>query len=193
MRKDKIVWEKNTLDLQYVPLTKDMFKKAEEDDKNFYKLKNGLHGFMSENCNIIGSLAQQAVAKQFEIWKFKPINSPFFDDKVKSDKYDFMWRGEKCDVKGSEMGKGWHDIYPNSVLMIESDEKIPHKIKGIQRYVFVGIDLEDKMAIICGQIKYEDFWRIGKNARESGFKVKKATTYIRAKEAGSFRKFVYSV
>lgn len=191
-RHDKFLVGKNTLDLQYIPLTKEMVALAEKHEKQFRENK-GIQNMLTEDCDLIGSLAQQAVVKQFELWHFKADNSKIFDPNITSDKYDFIWRYEKCDVKGSSLGKDWHDVFKNTRFLIESEKELSHRVKGLQRYVFVKIDLQDRMAIIAGTISFEDFWRKSYDAEEYDMRVKKPTRFILASQLTSFDKWSHAI
>jgi hypothetical protein len=116
-----------------------------------------------------------------------------FDATITSDDFDFMWRYELCDVKGSPFGKKWHDVVPNSHFFIESSKELFHRRKGLKRYIFVKIDLEDDMAVIAGVISVEDFWKKGGDARVAGMKVLTPTTFVDAPQLESFRKFAFGI
>lgn len=177
--------------LDYIPITSEMAERARKD-ANSLDTQHGRDTRLTRDSGFIGSLAQQAVAKQFSLWGLKPENSRIFDPSITSDECDFVWRYERCDVKGSPCGKNWHDVFPNTHFFIETEKKKVHEEKGLQRYVFVKIDLEENMAIISGVMSFEDFWKKGVDARVAGMRVKIPTTFVDARQLDSFRKFVYS-
>lgn len=171
-----------------VGLDDEMISQAYKNQKDMINNKGGMFNSYSDLCDVIGSLAQQAVAYQMMMWGLKPENSDFFQRDINSDEFDFMWRYEKVDVKGSPFGEGWHIIYPKTRFLIEQNKENIHFQKGINRYVFVKIDLKLKKAIIAGIISFNRFWE--QAVREDSGNWKVPTAWVSFNDLESFEDFV---
>lgn len=180
--------------LTFIPITDEMIELAQEHQDLLIK-QHGEQNVLVENQGITGSIAQQAVVWQMRKWGFEPEDSPIFDENIRSDKYDFEWRYEKIDVKGSPLGKGWHTVYPKSRLLVQNNKREKHLQKGIDRYLFVKIDHDDEtdkplQAIVVGFYNVNNFWKYGLDG--SDMKVKEPTTYVLAKDCTPFKDFVFA-
>jgi len=192
--------------LTFIPLTDEMITLAEEHQRLLME-QYGEYNMLNEDCDITGSLSQQAVAWQMRAWGFEPKDSPIFDKNIRSDKCDFEWRYEKhdfrqpldlrckIDVKGSPLGKGWHTVYPKSRLLVQNNKREKHLQKGIDRYLFVKIDHDDEtdkplQAIVVGFYNVNNFWKYGLDG--SDMKVKEPTTYVLAKDCTPFKEFIFA-
>jgi hypothetical protein len=180
--------------LTFIPITDEMIVLAEEHQR-LLREQHGEQNILTDDCDITGSLAQQAVAWQMRAWGFEPKDSPIFDKNIRSDKCDFEWRYEKIDVKGSPLGKNWHVVYPNSRLLVQNKKMDTHLRKGIDKYLFVKIEHDDDtykplQAIVVGFYSVTNFWKYGLDG--SDMKVKEPTTYVLAKDCTPFKDFVFA-
>jgi len=180
--------------LTFIPITDEMITLAEEHQRLLME-QHGEYNMLNEDCDITGSLAQQAVAWQMRQWGFEPENSSMFDKNIRSDKCDFEWRYEKIDVKGSPLGKNWHTVCPKSRLLVQDKKKETHLRKGIDRYLFVKIDHDDEthkplQAIVVGFYNVTNFWKYGLDGGD--MKVKEPTTYVLAKDCKPFKEFIFA-
>jgi hypothetical protein len=184
------------LPLIYVAITEDMVRQARMDESKIIAQKGGIWDAdgewteQSDDCDFIGSLAQQAVSIQFRIWGFHPPETPFFNPDITHDPFDFFWREERLDVKGSPTSKDWPDVYPKS-RFLRIDHKGEKDLGKTDRYIFVKIDLQDRLAIIAGVIGVKKFWNIAQDC--SGMGIKTPSHYVLAKDLDSFRDFVFGV
>ena len=173
-----------------------MIKQARLDESNIIAQKGGVWDSdgewaeFSNDIDFVGSLAQQAVSTQFKLWGFLPEETPFFNPDINNDQFDFLWLEERLDVKGSSTAKGFPDVYPNS-RFLRTDHKCEKDIAKIDRYVFVKVNYQDKVAIIAGTIRVRKFWAMAKKCE--GMSVTTPSHYILAKNLESFKKFVFAV
>lgn len=170
----------------HIDITPDMLVQAHKDEaniKNQKGLANPSTKFLSNDRDFIGSLGQNAVFGWFEEAGIYIEKTPYFNQNINNDKFDFFHRGAN-DVKSSPMQNGWSDIYPMSAFLISEHQKQ----KVLDWYTFVKVDLENMVVHIAGVISYEDFW---KNSTEEKYKVN--CNKILAKQLQPFRDYALGV
>lgn len=182
-----------------VPLTDEMVKQARMDESNIIEQKGGYlwdaDGQWEEHNpeeDFIGSLAQQAVSWQFSEWGFAPEETPFFVATKTADEFDFRWRYENLDVKGSPTSPDYPKVYPRSRFLLPYHKREKHRGK-VQRYIFVKVNYPDRVALIAGIIHFNDFWSKAQDCEEAGMAVKTPSAFVLTTDLASFRNFVFGV
>lgn len=162
-----------------VSITEEMFIQAKEDSKNIKEQKgvgNKTSIVLTEDNDFIGSLAQNGVFRYLDLQGIQYTRSRFFDSSIHKDSYDFLVKDKKWDVKGSPKDPKY-EIGENSryLVMLDDKEKI------VDYYLFVKVDVGNKIIYIPGYIGYKEFWE-GKGALFISPKVKYPCWYILGKD-----------
>jgi hypothetical protein len=134
---------------------------------------------LNKDNDYIGSLAQNGFFQYINAIGYKlDETTPFFDNKLHKDDYDFKHRGATYDIKGSPMQSGWQEVKPSSQFLIKNDSEG----KKVWYYYFVKVDLENDILHFAGIIPYEQVWR-----DDNQFESKYPCRYIKGKELKPFR------
>jgi len=106
-----------------------------------------------------GVLAQLAVFKAIESIGVQPeAISPPFDPNISKDRFDYMHRGMKHDVKGTLIGEwqGKRRMWPKSRLLVNPEKKE----RDMDYYTFAKLDIENCILHIPGIITCQEFWDV---------------------------------
>jgi len=138
-------------------ISDEVMSKALESEKKLYdQHKNSPERVLSTVHNDrIGSIAQLAVNEYLSTLPYDVITSDPFESGQHSDKFDFMYDDEWCDVMGFGMkGEGYYWITDNWRMRCHN-----HKQKReMNNYVFVGVDERKSVIHIAGVISALSFW-----------------------------------
>jgi len=132
-----------------IPITDEMLKLAEVDAECLKSSIGQKTRNATENRDITGSLAHQAV----EI-KFKELGYPFesyrLERRTFGDRGDIKYENDLIDVKGTS------NVFNSQFLVFDSElESI--REKGITHFCFVKVDYDYKAISIYGVISFDDF------------------------------------
>lgn len=145
----------NLSDVLKVQITDEMIENAKLDATHLKSSIGQKTRAATEDRDIIGSLAHQAVEN-----KFLEMGRPFTSTRCvrlnTGDDGDIYYDQDKIDVKGTHGNLDERYFYNKQFLVF--DKELPAiEQKGITHFVFVLVDLPNREAYIFGAIDYNDF------------------------------------
>lgn len=172
----------------HLEISRELIEQAKIDDHNLKRQKgqdNNSQIMMTQNNDIIGSIAQNIVFQYIEDSGVYVEKTDYYDRSINQDLCDFKHRGLN-DIKGSRVrNKEWADIYPNTDFL-RSDAQAE---KVVDWYTFVRLDPHELIAHIAGVISYQDFNDLSEPIENLPFPGRG----IKAKYLKSFYKYLFAV
>lgn len=109
---------------------------------------------ITNNHDLIGSLAQNAVFTYIENMGIYVETTPYYDPRRNADKCDLYHRGQFVDIKGSSIYK-----YPHVTRYTKHLVYDHQKDKPMDEYLFCKVDIDNRLVHIAGLVSYEEAWQ----------------------------------